>query len=72
MPLGLEKMNDDASVQPLNNDDLNEIKKIQEMLNPNEDVLVVARQSRLRPGGSAVTPNIIYATNRRIIIRDPC
>jgi hypothetical protein len=41
------------------------------MLNPNEDVLVVARQSRVRPGGSAVTPNIIYATNRRIIIRDP-
>jgi hypothetical protein len=41
------------------------------MLNPNEEVLVVARQSRVRPGGSAVTPNIIYATNRRIIIRDP-
>ncbi len=70
MPFGLGK-NDDASIQPLDNDDLNEIKKIQEMLNPNEDVLVVARQSRIRPGGSAVTPNIIYATNRRIIIRDP-
>jgi hypothetical protein len=63
--------NDDTSIQPFDNDDLNEIKKIQEMLNPNEDVLVVARQSRVRPGGSAVTPNIIYATNRRIIIRDP-
>jgi hypothetical protein len=25
----------------------------------------------VRPGGSAVTPNIIYATNKRIIIRDP-
>jgi hypothetical protein len=63
--------NDDTSIQPFDNDDLNEIKKIQEMLNPNEDVIVVARQSRVRPGGSTVTPNIIYATNRRIIIRDP-
>lgn len=70
MPFGLGK-NEDASIQPLDNDDVNEIKKIQEMLNPNEDVLVVARQSRVRPGGSAVTPNIIYATNRLIIIRDP-
>jgi hypothetical protein len=41
------------------------------MLNPSEEVLVVARQSRIKPGGSAVTPNIIYATNKRIIIRDP-
>jgi hypothetical protein len=41
------------------------------MLNPNEAVLVVARQSRIKPGGSAVTPDIIYATNKRIIIRDP-
>jgi Bacterial PH domain/Short C-terminal domain len=63
--------NDDSSIQPLDNDDLQEIKKVSEMLNPNEEVLVVARQSRVRPGGSAVTPNIIYATNKRIIIRDP-
>jgi len=41
------------------------------MLNLNEDVLVVARQSRIKPGGSAVTPNIIFATNKRIIIKDP-
>jgi len=71
MPFGFGKNDGGASIQPLDNDDLNEIKKIREMLNPNEDVLVVARQSRVRPGGSAVTPNIIYATNRRIIIRDP-
>jgi hypothetical protein len=52
-------------------DDLNEITKITEMLNPDEKVLLVARQSRIRPGGSHFTPNIIYATDRRIIIRDP-
>jgi hypothetical protein len=51
--------------------DLEEIRKIAEMLNPDEKVLLVARQSRIRPGGSHFTPNIIYATDRRIIIRDP-
>jgi Bacterial PH domain len=40
------------------------------MLNPNEEVFVVARQSRLKPSGSKFTPNIIFATDRRIII-DP-
>ncbi len=68
---GKKSENEQSSIQSLGNDELQEIKKIHEMLNPNEEVLVVARQSRIRPGGSAVTPNIIYATNRRIIIRDP-
>jgi Bacterial PH domain/Short C-terminal domain len=51
--------------------DLEEVSRITEMLNPDEKVLLVARQSRIRPGGSHFTPNIIYATDRRIIIRDP-
>jgi hypothetical protein len=70
MSFGFGK-NNNLSIESLDNDDLQEIKKICEMLNPYEEVLVVARQSRVRPGGSAVTPNIIYATNKRIIIRDP-
>ena len=52
-------------------DDLDEINKIRHMLNPNEEVFVVARQSRLKPGGSKLTPNVVFATDRRIIIRDP-
>src|ERR687897_3873595 len=48
-----------------------EIKKITDMLNPDEKILLVARQSRIKPGGSHFTPNTIYATDRRIIIRDP-
>jgi Bacterial PH domain len=44
MPFGFGKNDNESSIQPLDNDDLNEIKKIQEMLNPNEEVLVVARQ----------------------------
>ena len=53
-------------------EDLEEIKEIAEMLNPNEEVFVVARQSRLKPGGSAFTPNVVFGTDRRIIIKDPC
>jgi PH (Pleckstrin Homology) domain-containing protein/putative oligomerization/nucleic acid binding protein len=52
-------------------DDLDEIGKISYMLNPNEEVFVIARQSRLKPGGSKFTPNVIFATDRRIIIKDP-
>lgn len=52
-------------------DELDEIKKIAEMLNPDERVIVVAKQSRLLPGGSQLSPNVVYATDRRIIIRDP-
>ena len=52
-------------------EDLEEIKEITEMLNPNEEVFVVARQSRLKPGGSAFTPNIVFGTDRRILIKDP-
>jgi hypothetical protein len=52
-------------------EDLAEIKEVDEMLNPNEEVFVVARQSRLKPGGSAFTPNIVFGADRRIIIKDP-
>src|SRR5919202_4816052 len=41
------------------------------MLNPNEEVFVVARQSRLKPGGSKFTPNVVFGTDRGIIIKDP-
>ncbi|HVX01872.1 MAG TPA: PH domain-containing protein [Nitrososphaera sp.] len=52
-------------------DDLSEIKKIANHLDEDETVLVVARQSRVMPGGSLTTPNIIFATDKRLIIRDP-
>lgn len=52
-------------------DDLSEIKKIADHLDGDETVLVVARQSRVMPGGSLTTPNIIFATDKRLIIRDP-
>ncbi|MGH9975922.1 MAG: PH domain-containing protein [Nitrososphaeraceae archaeon] len=59
------------SIQPLSSDDMGEIRRIQNLLNPDENVIIVARQSRILPGGSYVTPNTIYATEKRLIIRDP-
>lgn len=52
-------------------EEVREIKRISNMLNPGEIVLLVARQSRFLPGGSALTPNVVIATDRRVIIRNP-
>lgn len=48
-----------------------EIKKIAKYLKPGEEVLMVVTQSRLAPGGSTVTPNTIFITNRKLILRNP-
>jgi hypothetical protein len=62
MPSGLGGNKEDPSSikkSVTDRDDLEEINKIAEMLNPDEKVLLVARQSRIKPGGSHFTPNII-------------
>jgi hypothetical protein len=46
-------------------------REVAEMLLPGEQVLLVAEQSRVAPGGSFTTPNRIYVTNRRLIFRNP-
>jgi hypothetical protein len=72
-PFGLDRKEQPQSFATdiTDKEDLEEIREIAEMLNPNEEVFVVARQSRLKPGGSAFTPNIAFGTDRRIIIKDP-
>jgi hypothetical protein len=50
-------------------DELEEIEKIHSTLNLNE-VFVIAGQSRLKPGGSKFTPNVVFAIDI-IIIKDP-
>jgi PH (Pleckstrin Homology) domain-containing protein len=53
-------------------EDLEEIKKIASRLEQDEEVLLVAKHSRIKPGGSVIaTPNVIFATDRRVIIRNP-
>lgn len=66
-----DEKNDFLKKHPIGQEDLDEVKEISEILNTDEEVLLVARQSRVKPGGSFHTPKIIYATDRRIIIRDP-
>lgn len=67
----MAKKNDSFITDITDEDELEEIRKIAKMLNADEKVLLVARQSRIKPGGSYFTPNTIYATDRRVILRDP-
>ena len=51
---------------------LNEIEKIAERLDEEEKVLEVAKQSRRKPGGAFIAGgNTVFATDRRLIIRNP-
>lgn len=48
-----------------------EINRVKTFLEAAEIIKAVARQSKFMPGGKLVTPRTIFATNRRLIIRDP-
>ena len=50
-----------------------EIKKIANRLDEDEKVILVIRQTKnpLKPGSSLITPDIIFATTKKIIIRNP-
>lgn len=51
---------------------MEKIRKIANRLDQDERVLFVAKQSRMKPGGSVLAaPNIVFATDRRVIIRNP-
>ena len=51
--------------------EVSEIEKILYRLDDDEKVLCVARQARMKPGGAITTPSTIYATDKRLIIRNP-
>ena len=52
---------------------LAEIEKIADRLEPEEEVLLVTRQTKnpLKSGHSMFTPNTVIVTDRKIILRDP-
>jgi len=52
---------------------VDEIIKIADRLDEDETVLLVTRQTKnpLKPGKSLITPDTIFATTKKIIIRDP-
>jgi hypothetical protein len=60
-----------SSIQRQGHPYMVQIKRIQKMLRKGEKVLVVALQPRMLPGGAYLVPNIIYATNERIIVSEP-
>src|SRR3712207_3772502 len=67
---------DDSAIHFITNitdkDELEEIRRIANRLDYDEEVRFVAKQSRMKPGGSALaTPNIVFATDKRVIIRNP-
>ena len=56
----------------IDKEELEEIRRIANRLDQDEKVRLVAKQSRMKPGGSALaTPNIVFATDKRVIIRNP-
>ena len=52
---------------------IDEIIKIADRLDEDEQVLMVIRQTKnpLKPGSSLITPDTIFATTKKIIIRNP-
>ena len=50
-----------------------EIAKIADRLDGDEKVIMVIRQTKnpLKPGNSLITPDTIFATTKKIIIRNP-
>ena len=70
-PINSSKVDEEGLTASLAIKDAQKVRKISKMLNPEERILLVAVQSRIKLGGSLFTPNEIYATDRRIIIRDP-
>ena len=67
-----KKNNDvDSNTEITDESALKEIEKIAERLDEGEKVLEVAKQSKLKPGGANFSPNTVFATDRRLIIRNP-
>lgn len=72
MPFGFGKKEEVAFTTDITDkDEVEEIQRIAHRLDPNEKVVIVAKQSRLKPGGSKMSPDTIFITDRRIIIRNP-
>lgn len=45
--------------------------EVAEMLVPEEEIILVAAQSKVAPGGALTTPNKVYITNNRVLFKDP-
>jgi hypothetical protein len=52
-------------------DELEEIRRIANRLGKDEKVIFVAKQSRFKPGGSKGSPDTLFVTSQRLIVRKP-
>ena len=60
------------SLKVTDSGELSEIQRVADRLDSDEIVHIVAKQSRTKPGGSLIgSPNTIFVTDRRLIIRNP-
>ena len=58
-------------VSQFDSSEQDEINRIKYFLEAAEVIKAVARQSKFMPGGKLITPRTIFATNKRLILRDP-
>ncbi len=58
-------------ISQFDNKEQDEIERIKTFLEAKEVIKAVARQSKIMPGGQLLTPRTIFATDKRVIIRDP-
>lgn len=73
MPFGLGGKKEQVSFTTdiTDKDEMEEIHKVAHRLDSGEKVVIVARQSRFKPGGSKMSPDTIFVTDKRIVIRNP-
>jgi hypothetical protein len=76
MPSGTDRKEEDRSTSSSITDitdknELEEIRRIANRVGKDEKVIFVAKQSRFKPGGSKGSPDTLYVTSKRLIVRNP-
>jgi hypothetical protein len=77
MPSGLDRREEEEGSTPssitdiTDKNELEEIKRITNRIGKDEKVIFVAKQSRFKPGGSKGSPDTLFVTTQRLIVRNP-
>jgi hypothetical protein len=76
MPSGTDRKEGDRSTSSSITDitdknELEEIRRIANRVGKDEKVIFVAKHSRFKPGGSKGSPDTLYVTSKRLIVRNP-
>jgi hypothetical protein len=76
MPSGIDKREEEGSppssiTDITDENELEEIRRIANRLVKDEKVIFVAKQSRFKPGGSKGSPETLFVTSQRLIVRNP-